>query len=112
MYRIWGQEGALTGRYHNIVALLTETASSRIASPDTVELAALERGAAPGRGLGNYGFQMAFVDPWMGGEWRLGDIVDYQTIAAMSFLEQTAKFSEHYIMGRWQMSSGPHRSTR
>jgi hypothetical protein len=105
MYRIWGQEGALTGRYHNIVALLTETASSRIASPDTVELAALERGAAPGRGLGNYGFQMAFVDPWMGGEWRLGDIVDYQTIAAMSFLEQTAKFSEHYIMGRWQMSS-------
>ena len=105
MYRIWGQEGALTGRYHNIVALLTETASSRIASPDTVELAALERGAAPGRGLGNYGFQMAFVDPWMGGEWRLGDIVDYQTIAAMSYLEQTAKFSEHYIMGRWQMSS-------
>ena len=28
-----------------------ETASARIASPDTVELAALERGAAPGRGL-------------------------------------------------------------
>ena len=105
MYRIWGQEGALTGRYHNIVALLTETASSRIASPDTVSLSALERGAAPGRGLSTYGFQMAFVDPWMGGEWRLGDIVDYQTIAAMSFLEQTAKFSEHYIMGRWQMSS-------
>ena len=105
MYRIWGQEGALTGRYHNIVALLTETASSRIASPDTVELAALERGAAPGRGLGQYGFQMAFVDPWMGGEWKLGDIVDYQTIAALSFLEQSAKFSEHYIMGRWQMSS-------
>ena len=105
MYRIWGQEGALTGRYHNIVALLTESASARIASPDTVSLAALERGAAPGRGLGQYGFQMAFVDPWMGGEWTLGDIVDYQTIAAMSYLEQSAKFSEHYIMGRWQMAS-------
>ena len=105
MYRIWGQEGALTGRYHNIVALLTETASARIASPDTVELAALERGAAPGRGLGEYGFQVAFVDPWMGGEWTLGDIVDYQTIAAMSFLEQSAKFSEHYVMGRWEMAS-------
>ena len=105
MYRIWGQEGALTGRYHNIVALLTETASARIASPDTVSLAALERGAAPGRGLGQYGFQMAFVDPWMGGEWTLGDIVDYQTIAAMSFLEQSAKFREHYVMGRWQMAS-------
>ncbi len=105
MYRIWGQEGALTGRYHNIVALLTETASARIASPDTVALEALERGAAPGRGLSEYGFQMAFVDPWMGGEWTLGDIVEYQTIAAMSFLEQAAKFSEHYVLGRWQMAS-------
>lgn len=105
MYRIWGQEGALTGRYHNIVALLTETASARIASPDTVELAALERGAAPGRGLSEYGFQMAFVDPWMGGEWTLGDIVDYQMISAMSFLEQSARFREHYVMGRWQMAS-------
>jgi len=105
MYRIWGQEGALTGRYHNIVALLTETASARIASPDTVELAALERGARPGRGLSEYGFQMAFVDPWMGGEWTLGDIVDYQMIAAMSFLEQGARFREHYVLGRWQMAS-------
>lgn len=105
MYRIWGQEGALTGRYHNIVALLTETASARIASPDTVALSALERGAAPGRGLSEYGFQMAFVDPWMGGEWTLGDIVDYQMISAMSFLEQSARFRDHYVMGRWQMAS-------
>jgi len=105
MYRIWGQEGALTGRYHNIVALLTETASARIASPDTVALSALERGAAPGRGLSEYGFQMAFVDPWMGGEWTLGDIVDYQMISAISFLEQSARFRDHYVMGRWQMAS-------
>ena len=105
MYRIWGQEGALTGRYHNIVGILTETASARIASPDTVALEALERGAAPGRGLSEYGFQIAFVDPWRGGEWTLGDIVDYQMIAAGSVLEQTAKFSQHYIMGRWQMGS-------
>ncbi len=105
MYRIWGQEGALTGRYHNIVALLTETASARIASPDTVALSALERGAAPGRGLSEYGFQMAFVDPWMGGEWTLGDIVDYQMISAISFLEQSARFRDHYVMGRWQMAA-------
>lgn len=105
MYRIWGQEGALTGRYHNIVALLTETASARLASPDTVELEELERGARPGRGLREYGFQMAFVDPWMGGEWTLGDIVDYQMVAALSFLEQGARFHEHYVLGRWQMAS-------
>ncbi len=105
MYRIWGQEGALTGRYHNIVAILTETASARMASPDTVALSALQRGASPGRGLSEYGFQMAFVDPWWGGEWTLSDIVDYQMVSAMSVLEQTAKFKDHYIMGRWQMGS-------
>lgn len=105
MYRIWGQEGALTGRYHNIVALLTETASAQLATPDTVELEVLERGAAPGRGLGEYGFQMAFVDPWMGGEWTLEDIVEYQMISAISFLEQAARFREHYVLGRWQMAS-------
>jgi hypothetical protein len=105
MYRIWGQEGALTGRYHNIVALLTETASARIASPDTVALSALQRGASPGRGLSEYGFQMAFVDPWWGGEWTLSDIIDYQMISSVSVLEQTAKFKNHYIMGRWQMGS-------
>ena len=105
MYRIWGQEGALTGRYHNIVAILTETASAHTASPDTVALSALQRGASPGRGLSEYGFQMAFVDPWWGGEWSLSDIVDYQMVSAISVLEQTAKFKDHYIMGRWQMGS-------
>ena len=105
MYRIWGQEGALTGRYHNVLALLTETASVRIASPDTVSREALMRRAARGRGLQQYRFNMSFVDPWWGGEWTLGDIVDYQTIAAMSVLEQTARFRDRYLMGRWQMAS-------
>ena len=68
-------------------------------------MADLERGAAPGRGLGEYGFQIAFVDPWMGGVWTLGDIVDYQMIAALSFLEQSARFKRHYVMGRWRMAS-------
>ena len=105
MYRIWGQEGALTGRYHNIVGILTETASARIASPDTVAIEALERGARPGRGLAEYDFQMAFVDPWPGGEWTLGDIVEYQTIAAWSVLLQAARFRDRYLMGRWVMAS-------
>ena len=99
MYRIWGQEGALTGRHHNIVALLTETASVDIASPVTITRDQLDRPA------GSYGFSMNFADPWWGGEWTLGDIVSYQMVAAMSFLEQTARYRDHYVMGRWQMAS-------
>ncbi len=99
MYRIWGQEGALTGRHHNIVALLTETASVDIASPVTVTREQLDRPA------GSYGFSTSFVDPWWGGEWTLGDIVSYQMVAAMSFLEQTARYRDRYVMGRWQMAS-------
>ncbi|WP_405282994.1 M14 family zinc carboxypeptidase [Gaopeijia maritima] len=99
MYRIWGQEGALTGRHHNIVALLTESASANLASPMDVTREQLE-----GRD-DSYGFTMNFVDPWWGGEWTLGDIVDYQMIAAMSVLRQTARFRDQYVMGRWQMAS-------
>ncbi|HSM59862.1 MAG TPA: M14 family zinc carboxypeptidase, partial [Longimicrobiales bacterium] len=105
LYRIWGQEGALTGRYHNIVALLTETASANVASPDTVARADLERSANRARDIDEYGFSMDFVSPWWGGEWTLGDIVEYQTIAAVSLLEQTARFRERYVLGRWQMAA-------
>ena len=104
MYRIFGQEGALTERYHNVIGLLTETASSNLASPDTVTLEQLEGFASPGIGLDAYEFSMAMPDPWWGGEWRLGDIVDYQTVAAFSVLRQTARFREDYILGRWQMA--------
>jgi hypothetical protein len=105
MYRIWGQEGALTGRYHNIVALLTETASVDVASPVTITKTQLDGSASRARDIDEYGFTMDFVDPWWGGEWTLSDIVDYQTIAALSVLKQAARFKEHYVLGRWQMAS-------
>ena len=104
MYRIFGQEGALAERFHNVIGLLTETASSNLASPDTVTMEQLEGFASPGIGLEAYEFSMAMPDPWWGGEWKLGDIVDYQTVAAFSVLRQTARFREDYILGRWQMA--------
>ncbi|MFQ5537899.1 MAG: M14 family zinc carboxypeptidase [Gemmatimonadota bacterium] len=104
MYRIWGQEGALTGRHHNIPALLTESASADIASPVTITREQLDRGA---RRLGpgaRYGFNMSFADPWWGGTWTLGDIVDYQTTAAFSFLRQAAEGRRDFVFGRWRMA--------
>lgn len=105
LYRIWGQEGALTGRYHNIVALLTESASADIASPVTVTREQLEGSANRARDVARYGFNMQMVDPWWGGEWTLGDIVEYQTVAAFAYLTQAARYRREYVLGRWQMAS-------
>ncbi len=102
MYRIYGQEGALNGRFHGIVSLLTETASVQTASDVEIEQEELDRAA---RRMGQpYEFSVAFVDPWPAGTWRLQDIVDYQMIAAKAFLKQTAKYSEDFQMNRWRMA--------
>jgi len=101
MYRIYGQEGALNGRFHGIVSLLTETASARIASDIEVEQSELDQAA---RRMGQpYEFSVSFVDPWPAGTWRLQDLVDYQMIAARSFLKVTARYAEDFQINRWRM---------
>ena len=102
MYRIYGQEGALNGRFHGMVSLLTETASARIASDIEVTQEELDRGA---RRMGQpYEFSVSFVDPWEPGTWRLQDIVDYQMIAARAFLKQTARYRHDFQLNRWRMA--------
>jgi len=101
MYRIYGQEGALNGRFHGIVSLLTETASAQIASDIDVEQSELDQAA---RRMGQpYEFSVSFVDPWPAGTWRLQDIVDYQLIAARSFLKVAARYAEDFQLNRWKM---------
>ena len=112
MYRIYGQEGALNWRFHNVVGLLTETASARIASPVTPNSG--NRAGRGGRGGGSRGgrggrggsseFSVAMVDPWRGGTWTLGDIVDYQMIAARGVLKQTARNREDFLYNQWLMA--------
>ena len=114
MYRIYGQEGALNWRFHNVVGLLTETASARIASPVTPNSGG--RAGRGGRGGGSRGggsrggrggsseFSVAMVDPWRGGTWTLGDIVDYQMIAARGVLKQTARNREDFLYNQWLMA--------
>jgi len=104
MYRIFGQEGALTQRYHNVIGILTETASANLASPDTVGMDALERGTRRRGPMAAYEFSVGMPDPWPGGEWTIGDIVSYQTVAAFSVLRQAARFRQDHILGRWQMA--------
>ncbi|HLA38679.1 MAG TPA: M14 metallopeptidase family protein, partial [Candidatus Glassbacteria bacterium] len=69
---------------HHITALLTESASAHIGSPVYVDPAEL-RGTD--KGLPEYEQKMNFTDPWLGGWWRLRDIVEYQLLALKGMLE-------------------------
>jgi hypothetical protein len=73
--------------YHGGLRILTESASALLASPvmvlpDQISRAAL--GYDPRERSWNY------LEPWLGGQWCLRDIIDYQEIAWESLLFQAA----------------------
>jgi hypothetical protein len=94
MYDNWWNGGnRTTPQRHNMVGVLTEAASVRMASPiflDRDELSAGSRGFADHRQAVN------FVEPWPGGWWRLRDIVDYERICARSLLTLAARYRRDF----------------
>ena len=73
--------------FHGGLRLLTESASARIASPITLtadQIASNALGYNPRERSWNY------LEPWLGGTWRLRDIIDYQSIAWDSCLYNAA----------------------
>jgi hypothetical protein len=90
MYDNWWNGGnRTTPQRHNMVGVLTEAASVKLATP--IYLDAKDLGGAT-RGFANHRQAVNFVDPWPGGWWRLRDIVDYELIAARSVLRLAARF--------------------
>ncbi len=78
---------------HNGLRILTESASANIASPVNIPFDRL------GRGIG-YDSKVAtwnFPNPWKGGWWRLGDIVNYQEDAFFSIANNAATYRERYL---------------
>ena len=81
-YDLWWHGGnRSTPTRHNMIGLLSETASVRYASPLFQELSQLSQ--QPQHGI-NY------PNPWPGGWWRIRDIIDYQMIAARSVIRLAA----------------------
>ena len=89
--------------WHNMVALLTETASARLATPveqDRVGTGARRRPAGrrtrAGRGRWpvppptDVQYRMNYPRPWMGGRWTLADVVEYERLATRGLLEGVA----------------------
>jgi hypothetical protein len=109
MYDNWWNGGnRTTPQRHNIVAVLTEAASVRLASPIFLEKEEL-RGAS--RGFDDQRPAVNFVDPWPGGWWRLRDIVDYELVCARSLLRLAARYKNQFqsnlqAMGRDAVEAG------
>lgn len=94
-YDNWWHGGARsTPTRHNMIGVITEAASVRIASPIVQDTARL-----PGhpRGLPEYERRTNFPNPWPGGTWRLRDIVDYELIAAETLVRLAADQREQYV---------------
>lgn len=73
--------------YHGGARILSESASARLSSPITVTLDQISSeapGFNPRQPSWNY------LEPWLGGVWRLRDIIDYQLIAMESCLYTAA----------------------
>ena len=84
----------------NVIGLLTEVASCRIATPVYVDPNELAGGR---KGLPEYRAQMNFPNPWPGGWWRLRDIVDYELIASNSLLETCSAYREELLRAFYEM---------
>ncbi len=94
-YDLWWHGGARSTPYrHNMVGLLTEAASVRIATPITQDTSKL-RGHP--RGLPKYERRMNFPNPWPGGTWRLRDIVEYELIAAEALVRMASEQRADYV---------------
>jgi hypothetical protein len=104
-----------------MVALLTETASSRLATTVHQETArpgrtppatSAEQGAGGERDPSvplpaptDTQARMNYPRPWLGGAWRLADVVDYQMLATLGLLEGVANNREmlkrnFYVMNK------------
>ncbi|MFH1572522.1 MAG: M14 metallopeptidase family protein [Acidobacteriota bacterium] len=125
MYTYWW-EGAMAwaGWWHNMLGMLTEVASARLATTIEQEKAdpnqpprsgAPERGRQPGDGPlpppTDIQYRSQYPRPWLGGQWSLRDIVDYELIATFGLLETAAGLRTQlldglYVVGKRQVEAG------
>jgi len=73
--------------YHGGMRILSESASARLATPLTTTKDQIQ---AAGLGYDPRERSWNYLEPWEGGTWRLGDIVEYQMLAWQSLLYQAA----------------------
>jgi hypothetical protein len=84
-----------TSWLHNVIGILSEAASVRVATPVSVEPNEIP--------TSYYEKRMDFVDPWPGGWWRLRDIVDYELVLSKSLVKTAGLNKEDLLLNFYQM---------
>lgn len=79
--------------YHGGVRILSETASARIATPVEISTQELRTGRTGDMTVASWNYPW----PWMGGEWGLGDIVDYMEAGALALLKNAARNRSYWL---------------
>ncbi len=79
-----------TAWLHNVIGLLSEAASVRVATPVYIEPNEIP--------TSYYQKHMDFVDPWPGGWWRLRDIVDYELVLSKSLVKTAGLHKEDLLL--------------
>ncbi|MDP2914218.1 MAG: M14 family metallopeptidase [Candidatus Aminicenantes bacterium] len=80
---------------HNVVGILSEAASVRLASPIFIEPTEIPK---------SYNVKMMdFPDPWPGGWWRLRDLVDYELTMTQSVIKTASLHKEDLLFNFYQM---------
>jgi hypothetical protein len=86
-----------TSHWKNVISFLTEAASCKTATPIFVEPTELSVG---GKGLAEYKKGVNMLDPWPGGRWALGDIVDYELSSMNSILATASRHRKEILRFR------------
>ncbi len=81
------------GNYHGSVDLLSEAASCNLASPVTVEEERFSTRDNFDPKVRSWNHPL----PWKGGEWTLAEIVEYDRLAALAFLEHAARNRRQWL---------------
>jgi hypothetical protein len=83
--------------WKNVIGFLTECASVKYATPIYIEPTEL---TVRGKGLSEYKKSINMPDPWPGGWWRLGDIVEYEIVSVESVLKTASTHREDILRFR------------
>ena len=87
-FDLWWHGGLRTvPARHNMIGILSEAASVRLASPIFQEPGDL-RPAQAG---------VLYPEPWAGGWWRIGDIIEYELLAAKGLLDLVGRQHETFL---------------
>ena len=84
-----------TSWLHNVVGILSETASVRVATPLYIEPGEIPQSY--------YEKSMELIDPWPGGWWRLRDVVDYELTLSLSLVRTAYLHKEDFLFNFYQM---------